>query len=373
MAQDNSSLSEDAEARSWLHTFLKLTIEREASDLFLKTGGPPSLRLGGEVYFLRERDPVPAERMEEVASLLVGPRMPTFREQGELDVAYEAENVGRFRVNVFRQRKKISAAFRHVPRTIPGFEDLHLPVEQLRGLASEHTGLVVVTGVTGSGKSTTLASMIDFMNEHFRRHVITVEDPVEFVHGDRNCLIEQREVGLDTTSFTAALKHVVRQSPDAILVGEMRDRETIETVLNAAEIGHLVLTTLHTASASGTLERMISYFPPYQHELIRTQLASTIRGVLSQKLLRGAAQDTRIPAVEVMMRTPSICDLIQKGETQQLTQAMEEDTYYGCQSFQQSLIKLCRQGQVETEEALRASPRPQDLRNALQGLRLRRE
>jgi twitching motility protein PilT len=358
---------------TWLHGILALGIDQGASDVFFKTGAPPALRVGGEVNFLRQKDPVSADRMRAVTSVLVGSRMDTFREEGEVDTAYEAEEIGRFRVNVFRQRERTSAALRHIARDIPSFEDLDLPAEQLRELAAHHTGMILVTGVTGSGKSTTLASMIDYMNDNYGRHIVTIEDPVEYIHSDRKCLIEQREVGLDTASFRHALKHVVRQSPDAILVGEMRDRETIETAINAAEIGHLVMSTLHTASAARTLERIVSYFPPYQHELIRLQLSNALRGILSQKLLVTADGKGRVPAVEVMMRTPTICDLIQKDETQDLIAAMQDDRYYGCQTFQQALIKLCREGRVKLEEALRASPRPQELRNALQGLRLRRE
>jgi twitching motility protein PilT len=212
--------------------------------------------------------------------------------------------------------------------------------------------------------------MVDHMNRNTRRHIITIEDPIEFVHPDGKCLVEQREVGLDTDSFDSALKHVVRQSPDVILIGEMRDRETIETALNAAEIGHLVLTTLHTANTAQTLERIIAYFPPYQHELIHMQLATTLQGILSQRLLVRADGAGRIPAVEVMMRAPTICELIQRGETGKLRNAMREDTYYGSQTFHEELMRMQKAGTITTETALAASDRPQELKNEMQGLSL---
>jgi len=355
------------ETRRWLHGLLSETVRRSASDLFLKTDAPPSLRVDGAVNFSKMA-PVPGPVMAQVAALLLGQRMGEFQQAGEEDVAYEAEAIGRFRVNVFRQRGHLSAAFRYIPTDIPAFEQLNLPVSQLEHLSSQTRGIVLVTGVTGSGKSTTLAAMVNYINTHFKRHIVTIEDPIEFVHRDNKSLIEQREVGLDTASFERALKHVVRQSPDVILIGEMRDRVTIETALNAAEIGHLVLSTLHTANTMQTLERIVSYFPPHQHELIRTQLGNTIQGVLSQQLLRRADGPGRVPAVEVMMRSPTVCELILKGKTQELPRAMMEDTYYGSRTYHEALMELYRTGTVELEEALAASAKPQELRNQLQGL-----
>ena len=367
MMSDAEPKGPEGTTREWLHGLLKQTVKRGASDLFLKTGAAPCLRIDGPVYFSKG-DPVPGTRMERVAHCLLSDGMHEFQESGEVDLAYELEGVGRFRVNVFHQRGSISAAFRHIPKDIPGFDELHLPAEQLQHLASQTSGLVLVTGVTGSGKSTTLAAMVDYMNDKFRRHVITIEDPIEFVHEDRNCLVEQREVGTDTATFGSALKHVVRQSPDVILIGEMRDRETIETAINAAEIGHLVLSTLHTGNATQTLERMISYFPPHQHDLVRMQLASTMQGIISQQLLKRADGEGRLPALELMMRAPTICELIHKGRTYELTRAMSEDTYYGNQTYHESLAALYRDGVVTMEEVLAASPRPQELKNRLQGL-----
>ncbi|MFO7955648.1 MAG: PilT/PilU family type 4a pilus ATPase [Candidatus Brocadiia bacterium] len=355
--------------REWLHKLLRETVNRNASDLFLKTGSPPAMRIDGSVRFL-DMEPAPEQAMDHVADLVLGRGRSTFDEAGEEDVAYHVEDIGRFRVNVFRQRDLPGAAFRHIPLDIPSFKDLALPPEQLTHLAEQTHGIVLVTGVTGSGKSTTLAAMVDHMNQHFGRHVVTIEDPIEYVHEDGKCLIEQREVGRDTASFEEALKHVVRQSPDVILIGEMRDRVTIETALNAAEIGHLVLSTLHTATAVQTLERMVAYFPPYQHELVRAQLSNTIQGIVSQQLLVRADGDGRVPAVELMMRSPTICDLIHKNETRKLRPAMREDTYYGSQTYNQALRKLYEAGVVSMEAAMEASDRPQELKNELQGLRM---
>jgi len=367
MSGPEGSDARRGQLQQWLGALLGEAVKRAASDLFLKTGAPPSLRIDGEVFFSRA-EAVSGAAMRRVAALLLGDRLAEFERAGEADLAYEAEGVGRFRVNVFKQRGLISVAFRHIPAEVPSFEQLGLPAKQLRHLCEQTRGIVLVTGVTGSGKSTTLAAMVDYMNRHSRRHIVTIEDPIEFVHRDRRCLIEQREVGLDTASFRQALKHVVRQSPDVILIGEMRDQVTIETALNAAEIGHLVLSTLHTASAARTLERVVSYFPPYQHELVRTQLANTMQGILSQQLLRRADGAGRVPAVEVMMRSPTICDLIYKNQTGKLRDAMREDAYFGCQTMNESLMALYRAGAIDLETALAASDRPQEVRNELQGL-----
>ncbi len=357
------------QTRKWLHNLLQETVRRNASDLFLKTDSPPCMRIDGRLRFL-DAGSAPEKALEHVADLVLGARAHAFEEAGEEDVAYQVEGVGRFRVNVFRQRDVPGAAFRHIPLAIPSFEQLALPVEQLTHLSEQTRGIVLVTGVTGSGKSTTLAAMVEHMNGCFGRHVVTIEDPIEFVHRDKRCLIEQREVGRDTASFEAALRHVVRQSPDVILIGEMRDRVTIETALNAAEIGHLVLSTLHTATAVQTLERIVAYFPPHQHELVRTQIANTIQGVISQQLLVRTDGKGRAPAVELMMRSPTICDLIYKNETRKLRTAMREDSYYGSQTYNQALADLYGAGIVSMEAALEVSDRPQELKNELQGLRM---
>jgi twitching motility protein PilT len=369
MSEASSSGPNAEKVAAWLHKLLRAAVSRSASDLFLKADGPPALRIDGQVACLGD-EPSPGLAMDQVARLVLGPRTDELRRAGDVDLAYELEGVGRFRVNVFRQRGAISIAFRHVPFDIPSFEQLGLPARQLAHLSEQTRGIVLVTGVTGSGKSTTLASMVDYVNDRFGRHIITIEDPIEFVHRDKKCVIEQREVGLDTPSFAQALKHVVRQSPDVILIGEMRDQETIETAINAAEIGHLVLTTLHTGTAVQTLERIVGYFPPHQHELVRTQLSSTVQGILSQQLIQRADGSGRVVVVEAMMRSPTVCDLILKNQTGRLRQAMHEDTYYGSQTYNEVLMGMCRTGAIDMEQALAASDRPQELRNEMQGLSL---
>jgi len=368
MSDASKTERELEQARKMFHRLLEETVGRGASDLFLKTGSAPALRLKGEVGFMK-REPITGQFMEQVAAVILGPKAAEFKKTGEVDLAYQKEEVGRFRVNMFRQRGEVSAAFRHIPLRIPSFEELSLPVEQLAHLAQQTRGIILVTGVTGSGKSTTLAAMVDYMNARFGRHIVTIEDPVEFVHDDKKCLIEQREVGVDTVSFQEALRHAVRQSPDVILIGEMRDRVTIETALNAAEIGHLVMSTLHTGTAVQTLERMVSYFPPHQHDLIRTQVSNTIQGVLSQRLLRRKDGSGRVPAIEVMMRSPTNCDLIAKNQVLRLREAMREDAYYGNQTYNEALVRLCRSDQVSIEEAMAASDKAHELKNALQGIR----
>ncbi len=360
--------TEDHVRRS-LHALLAESIERSASDLFLKTGGRPCLRIDGAVRFL-EVEPISQAVMVSVEAIVLGERRSAYVEEGELDLAYEAEGVGRFRVSFYRQRGRTSVAFRHVPRAVPSFEELGLPVAQLTRLSEQREGLVLVTGATGSGKSTTLAAMVDYINESSPRHIVTVEDPVEFVHEDKQCLIDQREVGLDTSTFGRALKHVVRQSPDVILIGEMRDAATIRTAVNAAEIGHLVLSTLHTANTIQTLERVLSHFPSHERELMLLQLSNTVQGFIAQRLLRRADGKGRIPAVEIMMRSPTVSDLIRKHASGELEAALSEDRYYGSRTFQQALGALYRSGRVSLEEALSASSKPQELKNSLQGLSL---
>jgi twitching motility protein PilT len=291
-----------------------------------------------------------------------------FESEGELDTAYEAREIGRFRVNAYRQRGQTSFAFRHVESVIPTFEDLNLPAEELRKLAAKPRGLVLVTGVAGSGKSTALAAMVGHINQTQQKHVITIEDPIEFVHEDRKCIIDQREIGLDTKDFASALKHCIRQSPDVILIGEMRDQETMEAALSAAETGHLVLSTLHTVNASQTVERIINFFPPHQHALIRLQLSMVLEGVVSLRLLPRKDRPGRVPAVELLTSSPTVKELLEAGRSRELYPAIKSGGYFGMMTFNQSLRRLYDSGVISLEEALLASDTPDELRLEISGV-----
>ncbi len=312
---------------------LRKMIELRASDLFLKSGAPLSCRIDGAVR------PMPAGNGEESAvvekefleSVVQKVLRPALREaldaHGEADAAYEVEGVGRFRLNAFRAQGRIEFVFRHIPRQIPDMVEINLPEKQLKQLAEQPRGLVLVTGTAGSGKSTCLATMVEWINQIQNKHIITIEDPIEFVFEDKRSILSQRELGIDTESFANALKYSMRQSPDVIMIGEMRDRETMEAALNAAETGHLVLSTLHTVNATQTIERIIGYFPPYLHDLIRLQLSLVLQGVVSLRLLRRCDTEGRIPAAEILLSTPTIQELLQEGKTRHLSKALREGAY----------------------------------------------
>ncbi|MCA1688813.1 MAG: PilT/PilU family type 4a pilus ATPase, partial [Actinobacteria bacterium] len=292
-----------------------------------------------------------------------------FDEEGEADFSYASPGVGRFRVNAFRQRGAISIVMRFIPFGVPKLEDLNLP-EVIARLAQEERGIVLVTGTTGSGKTTTLAAMINLVNHSMRKHLVTIEDPIEFLHRDDKSIINQREVGTDTVSFARALRRVLRQDPDIILIGEIRDSETAQIALSAAETGHLVLSTLHTVDATETVNRMIDLFPPHERAQVRTMLAGTLKGIIGQRLIR-TKDGGRAAAVEVMVTTGRIQDFIMDpAQTGQIQQAIAEGEYYGMQTFDQALLKLVEEDRVEYAEALKASSRPQDFKLMVQSLGL---
>lgn len=353
---------------------LKAVVRAHASDLFLKADAPAGFRVDGAVRRGILAGGAAAAPVEEdfiakvVADVLDARSRKLLEENGEADAAYEVEGLGRFRVNVFRQRGKLGLVFRHIPMEIPLLGELNLPVKQLRKLASLQRGLVLVTGVAGSGKSTCLAAMVDYINTHFPRHIITLEDPIEFVHQDKKSIIEQRELGVDTQSFSAALKHCVRQSPDVILIGEMRDHETMAAALNAAETGHLVLSTLHTVNAVQTVERIMGYFPPHLHGLVRMQLALVLEGAVSLRLLKRKDEAGRVPAVEVLVATPTVREMLEQGKTRQLSSALRDGEYFGTQTFGQSLKKLIDAGVISADAALEAADNPEELRLELKGI-----
>jgi len=349
-----------------LNAVLGRAVELGASDIHLKVGQPPVLRRDGELGLLPDHSPLYDSDLEAVLAIvadLVPAKLSNFHETGELDIAYTTEGLPRFRVNGFRQRGSISFAFRVIPKNVPGFEELRLP-QGVRRLAEEHRGLILVTGATGSGKTTTLATVIDHINRTRRMHIVTVEDPIEILHADQGCIVNQREVGLDTDSFLAAIRRVLRQDPDVILIGELRDAETAETALKAAESGHLVFSTMHTIDAGETIGRMIEFFPAEKQEQIRSILAGVLRGVVSQRLLP-RKEGGRVAAVEVMVNNSRIADLIRERKTEEITDAITEGQFFDMQTFSQALIELVVAGEVDREVAANASTNRHDFLVAL--------
>ncbi len=338
-----------------------------ASDLHLKIGQPPVLRLDGDLDQLDGARPLTEADLEAVLDAVtqMSPRRrEAFEETGDLDIAFAHPTLPRFRVNGFRQRGSTSFAFRVIPSEIPTIEKLGLPPGVLR-LAEERRGLVLVTGATGSGKTTSLASMLDHINRTRRQHIVTIEDPIEILHPDRGCIVNQREVGLDTASFEQALRRVLRQDPDVILIGELRDTETAHTALQAAESGHLVFSTLHTIDAAESIGRMIEFFPPSKQQQIRSVLAGTLRGIVSQRLLP-RAEGGRVPAVEVMVTNARIQDLIREDRPDEITDAINAGEFFQMQSFAQSLIELVLSGEVDRDVAANASTSRHDFLVALE-------
>jgi len=345
---------------------LKEMVERNASDLHLKAGSPPVLRIDGELTLLDDPPLTPEDTKDVAASIMTDKQIRRFSEHNEIDFAYSAPNLGRFRVNVYRQRGSISIAMRQVTTRIPSFEELHLP-EILKRLALEPRGLVLVTGTTGSGKTTTLAAMIDHINNTLRRHIVTIEDPIEVLHKDRKSIINQREIGLDTESYASALKYVLRQDPDVILIGEMRDSETVQAALTAAETGHFVMSTLHTIDATETVNRIIDFFPLHQQKQVRIMLAGTLKGIISQRLLPRADGQGRVPAVEVMICTNRIRDFILDPDQSHLIHdAIAEGDFYGMQTFDQALLKLYEAGMITLADAAQVASNPHDFKLLVQ-------
>jgi twitching motility protein PilT len=349
-----------------IHDLLRHMVERHGSDLHLKVGGPPYVRVDGEL--LATAFPQLAEiDTERFAYELMDDRQAArFTETNEADFAYAVPGLGRFRVNTFRQRGSVGVVCRRVLPGSPGFEALGLPSVIAR-LALEPRGLILVTGPTGSGKTTTTAAIINHINSVRRCHIVTVEDPIEILHTDNLAVINQREVGVDTADFATALKHVARQDPDVIFIGEMRDEETVRAALQAAETGHLVISTLHTVDATETVNRVIDFFPPHQQKQVRIGLAATLRGIVSQRLLQRADGRGRVPAVEVLVATGRVADYIIKPElTRMLPEIVADGEFYGMQTFDQALLALYRDGVVSLEEALSGASSPHDLRIAVQ-------
>jgi twitching motility protein PilT len=348
-----------------INELLGITVAKGASDLHLKAGAVPVLRIDGQLAPQDEMPEMTPQDMEQVfEQATTEEQRDSFANELELDFAYQANSIGRFRVNAYLQGGTISLAFRPVRTQIPTIDKLGLP-EICKSLALKPHGLIIVTGPTGCGKSTTLAAMMDYLNQKEKRNVTTIEDPIEFVHQDNNCIFSQRELGADTRSFANALKYAMRQDPDVILVGEMRDLETMATALTAAETGHLILTTLHTPSAPQAIDRFIDIFPPHHQQQVRIQLSTTLEGVLYQVLVPRRDGSGRVAAVEIMLATPAVRNLIREGKTYQLMNVIQTGAQYGMQTLDQALLALYRKGLISREEALARSVDKEELKERL--------
>jgi len=343
-----------------IDSMLRYLVDQGASDLHLKAGSPPVIRIDGDLQ--RSKFGVQtAKDTERLARQLMNPKMTAeFMKTGEADFAYSSGKLGRFRCNVFRQRGDVGAAIRRVLPPSTSFEALALPAV-IGEISEQPRGLVLVTGMTGSGKSTTTGAMIDYINRKRAVHIMTIEDPIEILHTDQKGIVNQREVGLDTADFAQALKRVLRQDPDVIFIGEMRDQQTVKAALSAAETGHLVISTLHTIDAQGTVNRVIEFFPPYEQKQIRLALAGSLRGIISQRLLKRKDGKGRVPAVEILVNNGRIFDLITNpDQTHMIHEVVAESGFYGMQTFDQCLLDLLKNDQVSMEDALEATTSPHD-------------
>jgi twitching motility protein PilT len=346
---------------------LRELVKREGSDLHLKVGAAPLYRVNGELAGDERADPLTAEDTESALKQLLSDesKLEEFAEEHEVDFSFEIPDVARYRVNAFQQRGLISMACRAIPHRISTIEELSLP-SVVTELADEERGIVLLTGTTGSGKSTTLAAMIDHINHTTSKHIVTIEDPIEFVHTDKRSAINQREVGMDTASFKRALRRVLRQDPDVILIGEMRDEETVQTALSAAETGHLVLSTIHTVDATESINRMLDFFPTHQHQQARSMIAGTVKGVISQRLVPGA-EGGRVAVCEILRMTGRVRDMIIDPEqTGKLVEVIASGGYYGMQTFDQALFGHVKAGRVTFEDAMRVASSPHDFKLLMQ-------
>jgi twitching motility protein PilT len=342
-------------------------VEKGGSDLHLKVNSSPLHRVNGELTLDARVDPLTPVDLEGALTTLLTDevKLEEFAQDHEVDFSFEIPDVARFRINAFRQRGAISMVCRAIPHRISTIEELALP-DVVRQLAEEERGIVLLTGTTGSGKSTTLAAMIDHMNHTMSKHIVTIEDPIEFVHEDKRSAINQREVGMDTASFRRALRRVLRQDPDVILVGEMRDEETVQTALSAAETGHLVLSTIHTVDATESINRMLDFFPPHQHGQARSMIAGTVRGVISQRLVPGA-DGGRVAVCEILRMTGRVRDMIMDpSQTGKLVEVITSGGYYGMQTFDQALFGHVKAGRVTFEDAMTVASSPHDFKLLMQ-------
>ncbi len=353
-----------------INDILKAGVQHGASDVHLKVGLPAVFRINGRLVPLKSPQPLRTDDLRKIcASILSEEQLGRFEKNHEIDCAYGVAGLGRFRVNIFQQRGTLGIVFRVIPVGVLSFGDLHLP-PVMEKIGMENRGLILCTGTTGSGKSTTLASLVEFVNNNRSCHIITIEDPIEFLLRDKKSIINQRELGVDTETFVGALKSALRQDPDIILVGEMRDYETIETALMAAETGHLVLSTLHTLDAAETINRIVGVFPPFQQKQIRIQLASILRAVISQRLVPRADGKGRVPAVEILLNTARVREYIEdKDRTRKIREAIAQGyVSYQMQTFDQSLMALYKENLITLDEAMRQASNPDDFALRIRGI-----
>lgn len=353
-----------------VNELLQLMVKIGISDIHFKAGSPPLIRVFGELS-VTEFDPLPPKAIEELAfSLMNENQMAKFKQEHELDMSYAVDGLSRFRVNVYQQKGTVALTLRVVPLEIKGIDQLNLPSEVLKKLSGESRGLILVAGITGSGKTTTLNAMVNHINENMKVHVVTVEDPIEYYHKDQQASIVQREVGSDTASFQNALKYILRQDPDVVVIGEMRDHEAVSAGITAAETGHLVLSTIHTMDAVHTINRIIDAYPPHQQQQVRTQLSNVLKGVIAQRLLPAVDQKSRVPATEILIGTSLVRKLIASGKDQDIYRAMEQGEYYNMHTFDQDLFRLLQSNKISVKEAMDNATNPDDFALKARGIGL---
>ncbi len=350
-----------------LNLLLKVMVQNKASDTHIRGDSQVFLRINGAITPINSSNMTQKE-VEDMIFPLMNQRLKSiFNEKHEVDFSFDGAELGRFRFNVFTHKSKIGVAIRHIPLKIPTFEELRLPIDPIKKLLQNERGLILVTGITGSGKTSTLASMIEHLNSTWDAHIITIEDPIEFAFTEKKCIISQRELGFDTNNFVDALRAAMRQDPDVILVGEMRDLETTQAAITAAETGHLVLATLHTMNAVQTISRIIDMYPPHQQSQVRMQLSESLRGIISQRLLP-CTRGGRLPAIEIMTNTPHVKKMIAENNIDAINGAISKGGFYGMQTFNQSLVKLHKDGMAKLEDILLAASNPDDVLLSIKGI-----
>jgi twitching motility protein PilT len=350
-----------------LQQILSYAVKNGASDVHLTVGSAPAIRVDGNIRFIEADALTPSDTHGFAAEIMKERELAAFEEKGDADLAYGVAGLGRFRVNVLKQRGSVGIVMRHVKGKILEFSELNLP-PAITKIAEMHRGLILVTGTTGSGKSTTLASVIDYINQRNRYHIVTLEDPIEFLHHNKKSIVTQREINIDTKDFYSALRAAMREDPDVILVGEMRDAETFQAAISAAETGHLVFSTLHTTNVMLTIDRIMDMFPSTMHQQIRSQLALQIRACVAQRLLPSADGKGRVPAIELMFNNPGIASLIRENNIKQIPTAIVGGKEEGMQTFNMSLAALIKSGLIKEESAYSSSDNPEELRMNLQGI-----